>query len=122
MPAHDEPPLHVHDEQDETFYVLEGELTLLLAGGEERVLRAGEFALAPHGVPHAYRAGGAGARALVQTSPAGFEAFVEAVSPPAGSPELPPPAAPPTPEQAARLAEVAAEHGITLLGPPGTRP
>ena len=122
MPPHDEPPLHVHPEQDEGFYVLDGELSLYLAGGEERLVRAGEFFLAPRGVPHSYRAGDTGARALVQSSPAGFEAFVERTSRPAAAPVLPPPAAPPTAEQAAQLAAIAAEHGIEILGPPGARP
>lgn len=122
MPAGDEPPLHVHHEQDETFYVLEGSVTLFTAGGEPRVLRAGECAVAPHGVPHAYRAGDDGARALVHSSPAGFEAFVEAMSVPAGAPVLPTVDGPPTPEQVELLGTTAAAHGIAILGPPGTRP
>jgi hypothetical protein len=59
---------------------------------------------------------------LVQSTPAGFEAFVEAMSRPAGAEGLPEPAGPPTPEQAAQLTRVAAEHGIEILGPPGARP
>jgi quercetin dioxygenase-like cupin family protein len=121
-PPGDEPPLHVHHDQVEAFYVLEGEVTLFLPAREQRTLRAGEFALAPRGVPHSYRAGDRGARALVQTSPAGFAAFVEKVSVPADAPVLPSPAGPPTPEQAERLTAAAAEHGIEILGPPGTRP
>jgi quercetin dioxygenase-like cupin family protein len=121
MPPGDEPPLHIHHGHDESFYVLEGELTLYLPG-EERTLRAGEFTLAPRGVPHIYRAGEAGARALVHSSPAGFEAFVEEMSVIAGAAELPAPAGPPSPEQARRLTDVAATHGIEILGPPGLRP
>ena len=122
VPAGDEPPLHVHHDQEETFYVLEGELTLFLAGAGPRTLRAGEFAVGPRGVPHIYRAGDAGVRVIVQSSPAGFAAFVEEMSVPADAPVLPQPAGPPTPEQAEHLATVAAEHGIEILGPPGTRP
>jgi mannose-6-phosphate isomerase-like protein (cupin superfamily) len=48
------PPLHVHRRDDETFYVLEGELTLFVAG-EQIVLGPGQAALAPRDVPHAYR-------------------------------------------------------------------
>src|SRR5919201_835898 len=48
------PPLHVHHRDDETFYVLEGELRLML-GGREIVLAAGQAALAPRGIPHTYR-------------------------------------------------------------------
>ncbi|HEY1275674.1 MAG TPA: quercetin 2,3-dioxygenase [Thermoleophilaceae bacterium] len=122
LPPGDEPPLHVHHEQDECFYVLDGEVTIFLAGGEERTLQAGEFARAPRGVPHIYRAGDSGARVLTQSSPAGFQSFVETLSVPAAAPVLPQPAGPPTPEQTAHLAAVAAEHGIEILGPPGTRP
>jgi hypothetical protein len=53
-------------------------------------------------------------------APAGFDRFVAATARPADSLTLPPP-----PESAAdleRLAAVAAEHGIELLGPPGALP
>jgi quercetin dioxygenase-like cupin family protein len=115
-PPGGEPPLHVHHDHDECFYVLEGEVTLFIGGGTERTLGAGEFALAPRGVPHTYRAGEAGARVLVSSIPAGFEAFVEKMSVPADGP------APPEPARPERLAAVAAQHGIEILGPPGARP
>ena len=69
------PPLHVHRHDDETFYVLEGELTLFV-GGEQIVLGPGQAALAPRDVPHAYRVESEEARWLVITTPAGFDAFV----------------------------------------------
>lgn len=121
MPPGDQPPLHVHHGHSESFYVLEGEMTLYLPE-RERTLRAGDFTVAPAGVAHTYLAGTEGARALVQSSPAGFGAFVERTSVPATSAELPPLMSPPTPEQAAQLGAVAAEHGIEILGPPGLRP
>lgn len=121
MPAGDEPPLHIHHDHDEIFCLLEGELTLFMPG-EERLVRAGEVVVAPRGVPHIYRAGEDGARALVQSAPAGFEAFVEAVSIPADSDQLPQPANPPSAEQVEHVAVIAAEHGIELIGPPGARP
>jgi quercetin dioxygenase-like cupin family protein len=107
-PAGDMPPLHVHHNEDEGFYVLGGELTLFLPG-ESVTLRPGEFFLAPRGVPHSYEAGPEGARTLVSSAPAGFEQFVMAV---AALDEL-------SPEI---LGGVAAEHGIEILGPPGARP
>jgi quercetin dioxygenase-like cupin family protein len=122
VPPGDEPPLHVHHDQEETFYVLEGEVTLFVGGAEPRTLRPGEFALGSRGVPHIYRAGDAGARFIVQSSPAGFAAFVEEMSVPADAPVLPEHAGPPTPEQAEHLATVAGAHGIEILGPPGARP
>lgn len=108
MPPGDMPPLHVHRAEDEGFYVLEGEITVF-EPGEERTLRAGEFALTPRGVPHTYRVGDRPARALVVSTPAGFERFVAAV---AALDEL-------TPE---RLGATAADHDIEILGPPGTLP
>ena len=44
----DMPPLHVHHRDDEAFYVLEGELSLFVAG-EQFVLAAGQAVLAPRG-------------------------------------------------------------------------
>jgi quercetin dioxygenase-like cupin family protein len=47
---------HVHNEHTDAFYVLEGELTLLLGCDTEVVtLRAGDFVAMPPGVAHALR-------------------------------------------------------------------
>jgi quercetin dioxygenase-like cupin family protein len=108
VPAGDMPPLHVHRDTDEGFHVLDGELTLYMPGAE-RTLRAGDYFLAPRGVPHAYRVGDEGCRVVVSSLPAGFERFVAEVSS-MGAPD---------PE---RLTAVAAEHGIEILGPPGALP
>jgi quercetin dioxygenase-like cupin family protein len=68
------PPLHHHD-FDETFYVLEGELTFRLRD-ELFSRQAGELAFAPRGVPHTYaNLSGANARALIVCTPAGFERY-----------------------------------------------
>lgn len=40
------PPLHIHYQEDETFYVLEGEVTIF-ADGERIDASAGDFALVP---------------------------------------------------------------------------
>ena len=102
------PPLHVHRNHEEGFRVLEGEVTLFLPG-EELHLGPGDFALAPRGVPHAYRVGDRPARWLVVASPAGFERFVAAVA---------------VCEQSdpATLTALAAKHEIEILGPPGMLP
>ena len=68
------PPLHHHD-FDETFYVIEGELTFQLRGELLRV-GAGEIAFAPRGEPHTFANLGAGpARYLIVCTPAGFERY-----------------------------------------------
>lgn len=73
------PPLHVHHREDETFVVLEGELSLLLPGSSA-TLRAGQALLAPKGVPHAYRVESDTCRWLCLSTPAGFASFVAAAS------------------------------------------
>jgi quercetin dioxygenase-like cupin family protein len=68
------PPLHHHD-FDETFYVMEGELTFQLRD-EILTARPGEVVFAPRGVPHAYaNLSGAPARQLIICTPAGFERY-----------------------------------------------
>jgi quercetin dioxygenase-like cupin family protein len=112
------PPLHVHQRDDETFLVLDGELSLFVAG-EQLVLNAGQAAVAPREVPHAYRVESEQARWLVISTPAGFESFVRAAAKPARAEELPPAGRPHDP---AALAQAAAEVGIEILGPPGALP
>jgi quercetin dioxygenase-like cupin family protein len=109
-------PLHRHDE-DEVFTVLEGTLELLV-DGVPSLLPAGSSATAPRDVPHAYRVTADGpARWLVLTTPGSFGDFVSAMARPAETDGLPAPSGPPTPEQAQGLTEVAALHGIEILGP-----
>jgi hypothetical protein len=73
---------------------------------------------APRGVPHSYLVTSKEpARWLVLTTPGVFGDFVGALSRPAGE-GIPEPSGPPTPEQAARLAEAALGFGIEILGPP----
>jgi mannose-6-phosphate isomerase-like protein (cupin superfamily) len=68
-------PLHVHKNEDELWYVLEGE-HVVQVGDEEFRIGPGEIAFAPRGVPHAQRrAVPRTGRFLVLVSPAGFEGF-----------------------------------------------
>src|SRR5215467_8664593 len=75
------PPLHVHHDEDEAFYVLEGRLSLHTPDGTVE-LGPGEAIVGPRGVPHAYRVESESARWLVATN-GSFAAFVEATSVPA---------------------------------------
>jgi mannose-6-phosphate isomerase-like protein (cupin superfamily) len=119
MPPGDQPPLHSHEDADEGFYVLDGEVTVWV-GDERRELSAGQFALGPKGVPHTYRVrGDRPARVIVTSSTGAFAAFVQAYGVAAPRRELPVLDGPPDVE---RLGRLAAEHGITLLGPPGIVP
>jgi mannose-6-phosphate isomerase-like protein (cupin superfamily) len=63
---------HVHHLEDEGFFVLEGELTMHVAGAGEIPARAGDFVWAPRGIPHYYSVTGEqGARVLVFEVPGG---------------------------------------------------
>ena len=114
----DMPPLHVHHRDDETFYVLEGDVELFV-GDRKIALTRGQAALAPRGVQHVYRVASEQARWLVVASPAGFERFVRSAGEPAPGDQLPPAGRRVDP---AALAQAAAEYGIEILGPPGTLP
>jgi quercetin dioxygenase-like cupin family protein len=117
-PAGNQPPLHLHRADDEGFYVLEGRLRLWVGDGE-MALEPGRFALAEHGIPHTYRVESeAGARWLVLSSTGEFDRFVAAAGVAAPERRLPDPAEP----DLERLAELADQHGIELLGPPGALP
>jgi mannose-6-phosphate isomerase-like protein (cupin superfamily) len=68
-------PLHVHENEDELFYVLEGE-HVFQVGDQEFHAGPGGLVFAPRGVPHAQRrVVPRTGRILVLTSPAGFEGF-----------------------------------------------
>ena len=64
---------HVHDDEDDAFYILEGELTFIVAG-EEVAAPPGTFVLVPPGVVHGFRNDGTAAvRMLNIHAPAGFD-------------------------------------------------
>ena len=109
-------PLHVHHDEDEWFYVVEGELTIWVAGTTV-VAGAGAFVYGPRDVPHTFLVSSERARFLLVTEPAGFEDFIRALAVPAPAPEIPPaPTAPPDMEP---VLGAAADHGLEILGPPG---
>ena len=99
------PPRHLHHEQDEWFYVVEGDFIMQV--GEERFnLRPGDSVLAPRRVPHVWAHTGEGrGRILISFLPAGqMEAFFRVVT-----------QANAMPPQNAALFEA---YGMELLGPP----
>ena len=118
VPCGDSPPLHVHVNEDEVFYILEGEFRLQQDKEEKRV-GPGDSFVAPKGIPHTYRAESKnGGRMLTVTRGGDFERFVRAMSRPAEGPVLPPHSGPPSAEVIAHLVKTAANHGIKAVGPP----
>lgn len=97
------PPLHTHTNEDETVYVLEGEIRFRL-GEELTTCGPGSFVFIPRALPHTWQALGP-VRFVIHFRPAGMERFFEAF----GALEAP------GPEDFARLG---AERGMPVLGPP----
>jgi mannose-6-phosphate isomerase-like protein (cupin superfamily) len=64
---------HVHADEDDAFYILEGEMTFVF-GDETAVAGPGTFVLVPPGTEHGFRNDGSGAvRMLNIHAPAGFD-------------------------------------------------
>jgi len=107
------PPPHVHEIEDEAFYVVDGELRVGLDGRSWNI-RPGGFALLPKGIPHSIEVVGNGpARVLQITAPAQFEHFVAEVGQPADGPGLPGPG----PVDVERLIASATRHRIKIMLP-----
>jgi quercetin dioxygenase-like cupin family protein len=83
-----EPPLHIHENEDEMFYVLEGRLEAV-RGKEKITLEAGDSAFLPRRVPHTFKVVSSFARVLVYVTPGGFEDFFRELGEPAGKLALP---------------------------------
>ncbi|MFW2334240.1 cupin domain-containing protein [Ilumatobacter sp.] len=111
------PPLHVHREEDEIMYVIDGEIRLDL-DGESHVVTRGAVASLPHGIPHIFQVLSDEARFLTVTSGATahptFDAFVRALGVPADPSAMPAP----VDIDPGHVARVCADHGIEVLGPP----
>ncbi len=72
-------PMHRHKLEDESFYVLEGEITFFLED-ERLVVGAGGFAFLPRGHAHGFQiTSEEPLRAISIFTPGGFEAFFEDV-------------------------------------------
>lgn len=110
------PPWHVHQNEDEGFYILEGELSISV-GDTTFKAKKGDYLLAPKNIPHTYKVDSEGfARVLLMCSPAGFEDAVREMSIPATS------LVPPNPEDAEidfdSVVGIARKHGVEFVEPP----
>jgi len=106
-------PLHAHREDDETFYVLEGQLTFWLGDGPPVRAGAGSFVHVPGGAAHAFRVDSETARYLIVTTPRHGD-FYQAISEPAPARVLPPAAT----MDMEKVEAACAAYGIEFLGPP----
>lgn len=110
--GHTKTPIHVHAKDDETIYVLEGELTAVV-NGEGHRLTAGQSIFLKRGVPHQLmNMSSRPARYMLIDTPALFDKFLEEAGREHRQGEV---IGPPTPEEIDRLRAASPKYGITLL-------
>ena len=115
LPVGSAPPLHVHHDLDDTWYILEGEMAVR-CGDQETIVGAGHWVSMPRGVPHAFRVvGDHEARILLVHDNATFLDLIRDLGVPATERIVPPsPLFPPMDE----LVRIASSHDLTPVGPP----
>ncbi len=100
------PPLHIHRDAAEAFYVLEGEYIIFLEGRESSC-PAGSFIFIPAGIPHGFRVGGVASRKLNLYTPAAmvgyFDELAAATTAGDGDPDV--------------LSEIALRYSMEVIGP-----
>ena len=106
-------PLHLHEADEETFLVLDGELRVEV-GHERLSVGSGGLALLPRGIPHGFVVTSPQARFLTLHTPGGFDRFVAEAGIALDAPD----AADAPPLDPAELTRIAAAHGIQIVGPP----
>lgn len=110
------PPPHIHHAEDESFYVLEGELEFIAGGGAIRA-NTGSFVHVPRGTLHTFKnVGTVPARFLAMVAPAGFEKFFEEIGEPATDKSTPP--VPEGPPDVEKLVATAAKYDCEIPPPP----
>ena len=109
------PPPHIHHREDETFYILEGEITASV-GGQTIKGTPGTMIFLPRNVVHSFEIESEQGRMLVLLTPAGLEGYFKECSVPAPSMTLPPPVEVPYSE-IQKLLDVGAKYGLEFILP-----
>ena len=110
-------PVHLHEREDQTLVVLDGQVTAWLdplGDSIEQTLGTGDSVFLPRGVAHAFRVDVAGTRLLEINTPGGFENFHIDAGEPATEERLPDPA----PPDIEKLVRVGAIYDCQVLAPP----
>jgi quercetin dioxygenase-like cupin family protein len=105
-PPNSGPPMHIHHDAAEAFYVVSGEYVIFI-GEDEYVCPAGSFIHIPAGVPHGFRVGAAPSRKLNIYAPAAMVGYFDELSAVIAADEM----------DDDSLAELARRHGMEVIGP-----
>ena len=109
------PPPHIHSREDESFFVLEGEVEFQV-GDEKITARPGTFIQGPRGVAHSFKNNTQlPARMVVFVTPAGFENFFNEFTQPVESFDSP--AIPASKDEVDKLLAAAPKYGLQILPP-----
>ena len=109
------PPPHIHSREDESFFVLEGEIEFQV-GDKKITARPGTFIQGPRGIPHSFKNNTQlPARMLGFVTPAGFENFFKEFARPVASFDSP--AIPASKDEVDKLLAAAPKYGIQILSP-----
>lgn len=110
------PPLHTHTKEDETMFVLEGELEVTL-GEQIATVRPGTFVHMPRGVPHCFKnVTDRTAKMLLSYTPGGFEQWFLDIGTPAINASADP-ASSLAPDDIKRAVAAAERYGVTFSKP-----
>ena len=110
------PPPHAHSREEEGFFVLEGEISIIV-DGQHLTARPGTFVNLPVGTLHSFgNATDKPAKMLISVAPAGLEKMFFEVGHalPVGATAAPPP----TPADIEKLLAIAAKYGLEIHAPP----
>ena len=109
------PPPHIHRNEDETFYIVEGQCSIRLSGQTVNAA-AGDFVNVPRGIVHCFRNEGTSTMRMVLTySPSGIEKFFEETLEPALDRRSGPP--PNIQALADRFVAAGPKYGIEFFAP-----
>ncbi len=115
LPVGSSAPLHVHDNLDDTWYILDGEM-VVRCGDETSTVGAGYWVSMPRGVPHTFRVvGDREARILLVHDNASFRDLIRELGVTATAHVVPVEPIFPSMDE---LARVAKSHDLTPIGPP----
>jgi quercetin dioxygenase-like cupin family protein len=104
-----EPPPHTHTKEDESFFLINGEIDFT-AGDKVMNAKAGDWVFLPRNIEHSFKVRSDKAQVLIHLSPGGFENYFIEMSEPAKEMVIPP--RPEGPPDVQRIIETAARYGI----------